>query len=53
MTGRDAAEYILINHYDDQELVIYQDGKRIPIRTIVSEPSGKELVILLDHSTEN
>ena len=46
MTGREAVNYILINHYDDQELVIVKDGKIVPVMDIVSEPYEKKLWVL-------
>ena len=52
MTGREAANYILINRYDDAPLVIYIDGKAIQIYDICYEPSRKELVILPDYGTD-
>lgn len=50
MTGRDAANYILINYYDDSPLVIYLDGKRMQVMDILQEPAHGELVILLDYT---
>lgn len=52
MTGREAVNYILINHYDDQELVIVKDGKLVPVADIVSEPLDKKLWILTCHVKE-
>ena len=48
MTGREAAEYILINHFDDSPLVIMIDGKEIPVLDICMEISGGSLTIIPD-----
>ena len=53
MTGREAANYILINGYDDKPLVIYIEGKRLEIWDICYELGNKELVILPDYKFEN
>lgn len=53
MTGREAAEYILINRHDESEIVIYIDGQRIPVYDIVYEMSGGELVVLPDCRQED
>lgn len=52
MTGREAAMYILVNHYDDKPLVVYIDGKAVPVYDIDYEISKKELVILPDYTKE-
>lgn len=52
MTGREAVDYIVINHYDDKELVIYLDGKPVPVYSIDYELSRKELVVLPDYRTD-
>lgn len=52
MTGRDAAEYILLNRADDVELIINIDGKDIPVYDMVLEPSRTALVILPDDGTD-
>ena len=48
MTGRDAADYILINHYDSAELTVVVDGHFTDILDIVMEPASGKLVILFD-----
>lgn len=52
MTGREVVDYIVINHYDDKELVIYLDGKPVPVYSIDYELSRKELVVLPDYRPE-
>ena len=52
MTGRDAAEYILLNRADDVELIINIDGKDIPVYDMVLEPSRTALIILPDDGTD-
>lgn len=49
MTGREAALYILANHYDDKPLVIYIDGKAVQVWDICYELSKRELVVLPDY----
>ncbi len=51
MTGREAAAYIIANGYEEKPLVIYIDGKAIPIWDICYELGKKELVILPDYPT--
>ena len=52
MTGREAAEYILINRADDSPLVIYIDGQEVPISDICLEPGRNALVIIPDYRTD-
>jgi hypothetical protein len=52
MTGRELAMYILANGYDNKPLVIYIDGKAVPIWDVCYELSRKELVILPDYTDE-
>ena len=52
MTGREAATYILANAYEDKPLVVYIEGKEIPVYDICYELSRKQLVILPDYHTE-
>lgn len=52
MTGRELAMYILANGYDNKPLVIYIDGKAVPIWDVCYELSRKELVILPDYQTD-
>ena len=49
MTGREAAEYILINRADDTPLVIYLDGQEVQVHDICLEPDRKALVIFPDY----
>lgn len=49
MTGREAVEYILNNRYDNQPLVVYIDGKEVPVWDICYEMGRKNLVILPDY----
>lgn len=52
MTGREAANYILVNHYDDAELVICVDGKLVDVFDIVLEPASGRLYVLADERKE-
>ena len=52
MTGREAADYILINHYDDAPLVIWIGGNEVNVRDICLEPGSEHLVIMLDFPEE-
>ena len=52
MTGRDAAEYILLNRADDVKLIINIDGRDIPVYDMVLEPSRTALIILPDDGTD-
>ena len=52
VTGRELAMYILANGYDNKPLVIYIDGKAVPIWDVCYELSRKELVILPDYTDE-
>lgn len=52
MTGREAANYILINHYDDKPLVVFIDGKPHEVYDIDYELISKALVILPDYREE-
>ena len=49
MTGHEAALYILANNYDDKPLVVYIEGKEIPVYDICYELGRKQLVILPDY----
>ena len=52
MTGREAADYILVNHYDNAPLVIWIGGNEVAVRDICLEPGREHLVILLDFPEE-
>jgi hypothetical protein len=49
MTGREAATYILSNGYGDKPLVIFIDGKPVPIWCIAYDAGTGRLVILPDY----
>ena len=53
VTGRDAINYILANNYDDKPLVVYIEGKEIPVYDICYEFGRKQLVILPDYRAED
>ena len=48
MTGREAANYILLNHYDDAELVISAGGQQISVFDVVYEIGSRRLYVLAD-----
>ena len=52
MTGRDAANYILINRYDDDVLVIEVDGKLYHVADIVKQPLTGYLYVITDEQED-